>query len=160
MFFFFQTAHEIVSHAGTERRDNAEREIKRRHARIELFDTKHARKSYRVKNPLRQAHFFPEQKNRDNRRKNRRKILNRHRRSERNMLHRDEKEIKRGRPENPAQEQKRAVRAFQTGFRLAQPVITKRDAEQTAKKDDFHRRQMRNLFDTDIRHRKEKRRKK
>src|SRR5215204_4631254 len=91
MFFFLETAHQVVRHARTERRKNAEREIPGLDARVELLDKKHAGKSYRVKNPLRHADFFLEQKNRDYRRKNRRQILDRHRRSERNMLHRNEK---------------------------------------------------------------------
>ncbi len=102
MFTRSQGSDQVVSDTRTKCRNNTKREKEKRHAQIELTDQQNAGESQRVENPLGDDNLFLQQKNGDNRRENRRQILNRHRRRERNVLHRDEEKIKRGRAEKSA----------------------------------------------------------
>ena len=153
-----QSSDQIISHARTKRRERSENKEKQRNSRVEPFDKQNAQESQNIAEPLKNFDAFLEQKDGDNRRKNRRQILNRHRRSERNILHGEKKEIQSGRAEQSAQKQQFPVWTFPIGIDLPQSDVTKNHAESAPEKDDFHRRQVWNLFDENVRQRKAERR--
>ncbi len=76
--------------------------------------------------------------------------MNRHCTRQRDFLHRKKEKIKRGRAEKPAQKKLSAIRAAPIGVCSFQSDIAKKDSEQTAKENYFHRGQMANLFDENI----------
>src|SRR5688572_22287452 len=101
MLLSAKAADQIVRHARTERGNYSDRKIKGGNPRVDPFDQQNASKGDRVKDPLQAADAFTEQKDRDHAGEDRRKILDRHRRSKRDVLERGKKQEQRSSTEKP-----------------------------------------------------------
>jgi hypothetical protein len=92
MLFSAKAADQIVRYTGTKRRRNTKQEINKRNSWVKLLNDQHTCKGNRVKEPLRHLNFFAQDEYGNDSRKNRRQILDRHRRGKRHLLQCQEEE--------------------------------------------------------------------
>lgn len=142
MFALLQTPHEVISHSRTKSGNDSRKKIDQRKMYIEPLNNEYADKRNYIKQPMKRTDFFRQQKYRDDRRKNRRKILQSYAAGERYVLNCQKKSKQRERPERAAQEKQKMIVAKQANVLIAKPPPTRDQRNDAAKENNFHRRNM------------------